>query len=164
MFEKEKATRLQEEVLSLREARSPQSHSHATLTPSTSTSSRTHSPEPPTQATTPRASPLHLQHQPAVYEDGDDDSASDFDGDAAEGEVEDLLNEEAEEQKEEEEEPDADEDTTPGQKLRALANREGRLAEREFQRAKQAYASGDKAFAKKVRMIHNRNITRCSTD
>lgn len=76
-------------------------------------------------------------------------SPSDFDEDVAEGEVEELLNEEAED-REEEEDVDADEDSTPGQKLRALANREGRLAEREFQRAKQAYASGDKAFAKKV--------------
>lgn len=125
----------------------------SSLTPSASTSSRTHSPDPSTRATTPRASPLSLQQPEPVaseYEDdADDASPSDLD-EAAQDEVEDLLNEEAEEQREEEEDPDAHEDTTPGQKLRALANREGRLAEREFQRAKQAYTSGDKAFAKKA--------------
>ena len=75
---------------------SPQTHS--LLTPSTSTSSRSHSPERP-EISTPRASPSNLV-QAVAYEgdeDGNEMSLSDFDEDAAEGEVEELLNEEAEE-------------------------------------------------------------------
>ncbi|EJD07308.1 uncharacterized protein FOMMEDRAFT_164311 [Fomitiporia mediterranea MF3/22] len=41
-------------------------------------------------------------------------------------------------------------DDAPGQELRRLAVREGRLADREYERAREAYASGDKAFAKKL--------------
>ncbi|KAL5537130.1 N4BP2_1 [Sanghuangporus sanghuang] len=39
----------------------------------------------------------------------------------------------------------------PGENLRDLAAKEGRLADREYERASEAYASGDRDFAKKLR-------------
>lgn len=41
-------------------------------------------------------------------------------------------------------------DEAPGQKLRNLAIKEGQLADREYERQREAWASGDKAFASKV--------------
>ena len=40
--------------------------------------------------------------------------------------------------------------SSPGENLRDLAAKEGRLADREYERASEAYDSGNKEFAKQV--------------
>ena len=118
-------------------------------------SPRTHTPTPLRERVkSPPASAPELESDYSEDEEGDEQDGrltedDDVDEEVAEAELG------AVEYAEGDDVPPTPADTTgseaaPGQKLRELAAREGRLADREYERSRDAYSRGDHAFAKKV--------------
>ncbi|KAH8116471.1 hypothetical protein DFH11DRAFT_1725250 [Phellopilus nigrolimitatus] len=133
LYAKQRVTQLQEEVRSLRgqDSRSP-------------TPLRAPPPAAPIRTPSP-----DLGSEYSEQEEADDRlSEGDIEEEEAYSDDDDVDHEDPDVADEEEVK---EEDSAPGTKLRNLAAREGRLADREFQRAREAYTSGDKAFAKKLK-------------
>ncbi|THH11836.1 hypothetical protein EW145_g368 [Phellinidium pouzarii] len=155
LFEKQKVSKLQEEVHSLRgQSRSPTPPSAPTSAYiptllSRMTSPRAITPDVPmllSRMTSPRAVTPELESD---YTEEEELSAKE---ENVENDVEDESDDGDDQENSASGEEDAEEvDHAPGQKMRGLAAREGRLADREFQRAREAFESGDKAFAKQLK-------------
>lgn len=172
-FTKDRVAQLQDEVRSLK-SMSPSSPSRVIVT--SSPSIRASEPHFPRTAQGPKL-PLELRlsdFRPPT-EDGSDVSDAEVEEDrytapspvslhheglseVEEGEYEDAVaaqeTEVVQMLEEEEEDEEAqvidEEESEPGQRERGLAEREQRLADRESQRARDAFESGNKAFARQV--------------
>lgn len=183
-FSKERVSQLQDEVRSLR-SMSPSSPSRVIVTSSPSIrASEPHFPRSIPVNIQPRFDlpprfPTSGDGASDVSDDEEDDGntvttrlstvpASERSAQLSEEEYEDAAEETVvlpQASVEDEEEGDVDEEgeileadedeDEPGQRERNLADREMRLAERESQRARDAFESGNKAFAKQVSVAHS---------